>query len=88
MNHDMKIVGFYKSHGYYKNNKPNNNNDKGNNEEQTSFLLKILFIGLGVIVLIILGIYIGKYLFKKKKRINTLEDDYDYEEAKNQNIIN
>ena len=88
MNHDMKIVGFYKSHGYYKNNELNNNNDKGNNEEQTSFMLKILFIGLGVIVLIILGIFIGKFLFKKKKRINTLEDDYDYEESKNQNIIN
>ena len=88
MNHDMKIVGFYKNHGYYKNNELNKNNDKRNNNEQTFFMLKILFIGLGVIMLTVFGIFIGKYLFKKKKRINTLEDDYDYEEAKNENIIN
>jgi hypothetical protein len=81
MNHDMKVVGLYKSHSKQKSN-------KGENNGQDNYLLTISLIGLGVIILIVCGIFMGKYLFKKKKRLNTLDDEYDYSEAKNQNIIN
>ena len=50
--------------------------------------MTIVVITLGVIVLVALGILIGKYLFKKRKRINTIDDEYDYSGAINDNIIN
>ena len=77
----MKVVGLYKSHS-------NTKSNKGGNNGQDNYLLTISLIGLGVIILIVCGIFMGKYLFKKKKRLNTLDDEYDYSEAKNQNIIN
>jgi len=83
MNHDMKIVGFYKNFGKIKEENPNN---EGNSKKNLG--LTISLIVLGVIVLVALGILIGKYLFKKKKRINTIDDEYDYSETVNENIIN
>jgi hypothetical protein len=43
---------------------------------------------LGVIFRALLGVLIGKYLFKNKERINTLDDGYEYPDTINENIIN
>ena len=77
MNQDDKIVRFYEKHGYQK-------NDDGNQK----MVIMITMIGVGVIILTVLGIFIGKYLFKKKKRLNTLDDEYEYTEAIKEEIIN
>ena len=82
MNHDMKTVGFYKNFGKIKDQTTNDENTKKN------LALTIVVIALGVIVLVALGILIGKYLFKKRKRINTIDDEYDYSGSINDNIIN
>ena len=89
MNQDHKIVSFYKNHGYQ-------NNDKGNKEDgnnKNNYILIFTLTGIVMIILIFLGIFIGKYVFKKKKRINTLDDDYDYtrkndDEKNDENLIN
>jgi len=52
------------------------------------FILTVSLIAVGVIILIVLGIFIGKYLFKKKKRLNTIDDEYEYTEANKEKIIN
>ena len=77
MNQNDKIVRFYEKHGYQK-------NDDGNQK----MVIMITMIGVGVIILTVLGIFIGKYLFKKKKRLNTLDDEYEYTEAIKEEIIN
>ena len=82
MNHDMKTVGFYKNFGKIKDQATNNEKPKKN------LALTIVVIALGVIVLVALGILIGKYLFKKRKRINTIDDEYDYSGTMDDNIIN
>jgi hypothetical protein len=82
MNHDMKTVGFYKNFGKIKDENADGENTKKN------LALTIVVISLGVIVLVALGLLIGKYLFKKRKRINTIDDEYDYSGEINDNIIN
>jgi len=65
---DTKLIGFYIK-------KEKNNNDNNNRN-----ILKIIFIILLLIILFILGIVIGKYLIKnKKKALNVIDEDYDYE---------
>ena len=69
--------------GYYKIEKKENSND--NNENDNSF--KYIWISIGIIILagilIALGIIIGKYYFKmRKKRANELDDDFDYLQKK------
>ena len=81
MNHDMKTVSYYKSFGQGKEENLDNGDIK-------NLILTIGLIVLGVIFLAILGVFIGKYLFKKKKRINTLDDGYEYPDTINENIIN
>ena len=56
MNQDDKVVRFYEKHGYQI-------NDDGNQK----MVIMITIIGVGVIILVVLGIFIGKYLFKKKR---------------------
>ena len=85
MNQDAKIVGFYEKHGYEK---QSEKTKKTNNSGQNNFILIISVISISVILLIVLGVFIGKYLFKKKKRLNTLDDEYEYTEDKNEKIIN
>ena len=72
MNHDMKTVGFYKNFGKIKDENADGENTKKN------LALTIVVIALGVTVLVAFGLLIGKYLFKKRKRINTIDDEYDY----------
>ena len=81
MNHDMKTVSYYKSFGQGKEENLDNGDIK-------NLILTIGLIVLGVIFLALLGLFIGKYLFKKKKRINTLDDGYEYPDTINENIIN
>ena len=86
---ENKYIGYYKIQK-----KENNNKNKENNENDNS--LKYILISIGVIILagilITLGIIIGKYYFKmRKKRANELEDDFDYQQKKDSNptpIIN
>ena len=82
MNHDMKTVGFYKNFGKIKDQNPNKETTKKN------LALIIVIIVLGVFVLVALGLLIGKYGFKKRKRINTIDDEYDYSGEINDKIIN
>ena len=77
MNQDDKVVRFYEKHGYQK-------NDDGNQK----MVIMITVIGVGVIILVVLGIFIGKYLFKKKRRLNTIDDEYEYNEANKEELIN
>ena len=81
MNHDMKTVSYYKSFGQGK-------EENLDNSDIKNLILTIGLIVLGVIILALLGVFIGKYLFKKKKRINTLDDGYEYPDTINENIIN
>jgi len=81
INQDLNILAFYKT----KKEKGNNDNDNDNNNNY--IVLKIILITLGVIILFSLGIFIGKYFYKerKKKKINNIDEDYDYM-SKNEEI--
>ena len=78
-NPESKLIGFYRN--YYQK-EPNNNIQDGNNLE---IAIKIIIIILLCILLVFLGIKIGKILYgiKRKKRANELIDDYDYESHDN-----
>ena len=78
INQDSKTVGFYK--------RSNNNNNINDNR---SITLKIILIILGLIILLVLGIFIGKYYLNDKKNnksINIIDDEYDYQ-TKNDEIF-
>ena len=68
MNQDSKTVGFYKK------------NIKSNEKKKDYIILKIFAIIFGIVILLILGVFIGKYYFsdKFKKHKNMLEEEYDY----------
>ena len=73
INQDSKKIGFYKR---------NNDNNKNNNIENRSIILKIILIILGLFILLVIGIFIGKYYFNNKKNhksINIIDDEYDYQ---------
>ena len=79
INQDSKTVGFYK--------RSNNNNNNIN--DNRSITLKIILIILGLIILLVLGIFIGKYYLNDKKNnksINIIDDEYDYQ-TKNDEIF-
>ena len=78
-NPESKLIGFYRN--YYQK-EPNNNIQDGNNLE---IAIKIIIIILLCMLLVFLGIKIGKILYgmKRKKRANELIDDYDYESHDN-----
>ena len=67
MNQDSNTVGFYKKNIISK-------------DKKDYTTLKIIVIIAGIIILLILGIFIGKYYFsgKFKRHKNTLEEDFDY----------
>lgn len=81
-NPESKLIGFYRN--YYQPNEPNNSTQGSHNLEVA---IKIIIIILLCVLLVFLGIKIGKMLFemKRKKRANELVDDYDYESYKNNN---
>ena len=74
INQDLNILAFYKTK------KENGNNNDNNNNNNNFIVLKFIVIALGVIILFSLGIFIGKYFYKerKKKKINNIDEDYDY----------
>ena len=81
MNQDTKILEFYK-----KENHSDNNNNNIKNIENNDFIYKIILIVIGLIILLILGIFISKFYFKNTKRHkNIIEEEYDYS-AKNEEI--
>ena len=74
INQETKIVGFYK--------KIHENNIKNNDKKINFFksnIFKIIGIIIGIIILFLIGIVLGKYYFSdKKKPLNVLDDEYDY----------
>ena len=85
-NPESKIISFYRN--YYP--KEPENEPRDNNNNNLGVVFKIIIIILLSILLVFLGIKIGKILYgmKRKKRANELVDDYDYESHdnnKNQN---
>ena len=83
MNQDSKTVGFYKK---VNENIDINGDNKYNNYSKNN-IFKIIIIILGIIVLLSIGIFIGKYYFKdKKKPMNIIDEEYDYS-AKKDDIL-
>ena len=78
--HDAKAMLFYQ--------KNNNSNNSDNNKKKNHLIFYIIISLLGIIV-IVLGIFIGKYLFgkKKKKKANEMEDNMndEYQDSINEN---
>jgi len=87
-NEDAKSIGFYNSalprisnEEYIK----NQNNKKENNYNNSSSGNIVLYIGIGIGIIILVGLayYLGKVLNdKRKKRANELNDDFDYAPGK------
>ena len=80
-NQSNNKIGFYK-----------NSNKKGNNKSNNNIKLILIISSIVILsaILIFLGIFIGKYLYKtRKRRANELTDDFEYiEDNKNENSIN
>ena len=82
INQDTKIIGFYKN----KKNDANINENKGRIKLQ--MVLFILLIICIFILLVLSGIFIGVYLFQKKRKSKyTIDEEYDYT-SKNDEVIN
>ena len=82
--HDSKLMGFYCPFGC----SDSNSNKK---IQENNFNIKKFFIILGIIIvaiiILIIGIFIGKKLFEvRKKRANELLDVYEYKEGENNQI--
>ena len=74
MNQDSKIIGYYDRKII----------DNSNNNNYIT--LKIILIVIGIIIILALGVVLGKFITKEKKRKNIMDDDgYDYT-AKNDEI--
>ena len=74
MNQDSKIIGYYDRKII----------DNSNNNNYIT--LKIILIVIGIIIILALGVALGKFITKEKKRKNIMDDDgYDYT-AKNDEI--
>ena len=95
-NHETKQIGYYKSNNDNdeetgKDEKQNKNNKKEFNLKDYYYLIPWIFVGILIIIIIILGLYIGYYkpCRNRAKRANELNDDnYSYEEKFNNNINN
>ena len=86
MNQDTKIIGFYKN----KNNWQKNEDEKKEKDDMKKQIQIILFIILLVIVLVLLifsGIFIGVYLFKKKRKSKyRIDEEFEYTAKKDEAI--
>ena len=66
----------------------NNNENDNDNTIKIQIILFILLVICVFVLLIISGIFIGVYLFKKKRRSKyIIDEDFDYT-AKNDEVIN
>ena len=83
---DNKKIGFYNFNlPKIPNEEYNNNNNKKSKEEEKSTNNFILYLGIGIviIILVVLAFYLGKFFNeKRKKRANELMDDFDYSSDK------
>ena len=86
-NQDTKMIGFYNE------NLPGGKNNKRNKEE--NLLISNIYITITIILILIiifgaLGFYIGKMVYNKvrKKRINEMDDNYDYNSHDDKNDKN
>ena len=83
-NPDSKTISFYDK----KYEEDENKNMKKENNKRIKNILIIILIILSWIIFIVIGIIIGKFLYKKwdkKKRANELDDNYEYISEKNIN---
>ncbi len=90
-NQDSKTIGFYNLNLEIEINNEENKTKTIIINESTNFIYIILIIILSFILLIGLSFIIGNYIkkYKKKKRANELDDDYEYISGnKNDNNIN
>lgn len=82
MNQDTKMIGFYKNK---ETNNINENNQNSINKWQIT--LFIILVICSIILLITTGIFLGVYLFKKKRKAKyILDEDYDYTTQNNEAI--
>ena len=96
-NPDQKTIGFYNpnlpqiDNDIYIKNKINNDNDEIYEKEKNlnkNYLYHYIFSIITIIILIIIIIFLAKKVHKeRKKRINELDDNFNYTEV-NDNIIN
>jgi len=71
MNQDTKLLGFYNKRII---------NNKNNDDYNYITIIKIVIIILGIIILFILGIFIGKYFNKRKEKpLNIIDEDFEYQ---------
>ena len=83
-NPDRKVISFYSS--------IKEANEKGMNAININTLMYIIFCGIILLLLIIIGILIWKYCQSeknlRKKRANELDDDFEYSQKKDNKIEN
>ena len=90
-NHDTKQIGYYNDKETGKDGKEKENNNQKFNIKDYYYLIPWIIVGILIIVILILGLYIGYYkpCRNRAKRANELKDDnYYYEEKFNNNINN
>jgi len=79
MNQDTKLLGFYNKKIF---------DNKNNNNYNYITMIKIVIILLGIIILFILGVFIGKYFKKSKaKPLNIIDEDFEYQ-SENTDFLN
>ena len=77
-NPDSKKIGFYL--------KNDENNDNENNANNEKFILKIIYCIIISSILIAVGLFLGyKLFYKRKRKANELDENYDYIEEGNIN---
>ena len=74
--------------GFYKNKETNNINENNQNSiNKWQITLFIILVICSIILLITTGIFLGVYLFKKKRKAKyILDEDYDYTTQNNEAI--
>ena len=71
MNQDTKLLGFYNKRAII---------NKDNDDYNYITIINIVIIILGIIILFILGVFIGKYINKSKsKPLNIIDEDFEYQ---------
>ena len=94
---DAKRITFYNQDSLDNEEKDNNenkgkNNNKSNNDKKEKMnYLAIILVIISWIIFIGVGIILGTFIYKKcykKKRANELNDDYEYVSESNNNNIN
>jgi hypothetical protein len=80
---DTKVVGHY----YKLNENENNNIDKNNNKTERNILEIIIIIVLIIIISVLGGILCFYIKNRRNRRLNEINDDYDYPQENNQNRL-